>query len=343
MKIIKPSVEFYGAVPTDYEGTLKFIEIAGRTCYKSEDKIGCTLRGKISPEEFTPDYCAEDGRWDDINGGVVNCGAGCKYHSAWSFVKKLIKARHLAMVEHSNFVVRLPTEGAPGNFSTPVGRFHSHLVTNEFIYIGGNLTAWYQAILREGDDPVFVPFIKQYGKLFDISSDAYSGNWQPCPHDEIPKELHRYSAKFITDRGVTHEIVRHRPTAMDWYGEFVDSPIDIYKVFDASLAQESTRYVNYGGKDMEFIEPAGFDEWSVDAQIYFENTCGNAEYVYAVLLSEGLKPQQARAVLPNALKTEIVVTADAAEWAHIRKLRTHPSAQPDMVRVMNMMPWDEIK
>ena len=68
MKIIKPSVEFLGAVPTDYEGAVKFIERSGRVCYKSEDKI-------------TPD-------------------------SAEKFVKKLISAGHLAMAEHSNFVVR---------------------------------------------------------------------------------------------------------------------------------------------------------------------------------------------------------------------------------------------
>ena len=285
MKIIKPSVEFYGAVPTDYEGALKFIEIAGRTCYKSEDRITDT--------------------------------------SAEGFVKKLIKAGHLAMVEHSNFVVRIQKMD---NFSELlqgiVGKYLTVVNGREYTYVGGNLTAWIQAhdlnsSLKAG---VFVPFAYGYGELFDRSKRcAGSKLWQVCPHDEIPKELHRYSAKFICDRGVTHELVRHRP---------------------CSFAQESTRYVNYGGKDMEFIEPAGYDEWRGTAQFQFRRICEHAEEAYNELLHIDLKPQQARAVLPNALKTEIVVTADVAEWAHIRKLRTHPSAHPDMVRVMNMMPWD---
>jgi thymidylate synthase (FAD) len=100
--------------------------------------------------------------------------------------------------------------------------------------------------------------------------------------------------------------------------------------------------VNYGKKDMEFIEPAGYEGWMTHHQQFFESACRNAESFYNGLLSAGFKPQQARAVLPNALKTEIVVTADAKEWMHIRKLRTHKSAHPDIVRVMNMVPWEDI-
>jgi len=144
--------------------------------------------------------------------------------------------------------------------------------------------------------------------------------WEICPHNEIPKEFHRYSAKFICDRGVSHELVRHRP---------------------CSFAQESTRYVNYAGKDMEFIEPAGFEDWTNPQKNNFEITLEECEDGYKDMLIWGLKPQQARAVLPNALKTEIVVTADPAEWKHIRSLRTSKAAHPDMQRIMNMMPWKE--
>jgi thymidylate synthase ThyX len=91
---------------------------------------------------------------------------------------------------------------------------------------------------------------------------------------------------------------------------------------------------------MEFIEPDGFEEWNYAESIMFEDICERSEQAYAVMLNYKLKPQQARAVLSNALKTEIVVTADAAEWAHIRKLRTAKSSHPDMQRVMNMMPWE---
>jgi len=304
MKIIEPSVEFFGAVPTDYESTVKFIEMAGRTCYRSEDKITET--------------------------------------SAEKFVKGLIRHGHLAMVEHSNFVVKARSYiSYPEEAPTLAGKYLNVFDNGEDVFIGGNLTAWRQRVEDLGNIPVFAPFLDAYGELFGLGDNAYSNEWQACPHNEIPAELHRYSAKFVCDRGVSHEIVRHRPTAMDWFGEFVDSPIDLYKVLDASFAQESTRYVNYGGKDMEFIEPAGYENWPPFTQDTFEDILNDCEQTYNILLDDGLKPQQARAVLPNALRTEIVVTADAKEWSHIRKLRTHKSAHPDIVRVMNMVPWEE--
>ena len=292
MKIIKPSVEFFGAVPTDYAGTLAFIEKAGRTCYKSEDKITDS--------------------------------------SAEGFVKRLISAGHLAMVEHSNFVVRLSKGWIdPVTLQGELGKY-LNVIDVGSVYVGGNLTAWVRKLEEEdhGANPfsnsVFGPVLNIFGGLFGLSG-CTDDVWQVCPHNEIPKELHRYSAKFICDRGVSHELVRHRP---------------------CSFAQESTRYVNYGGNDMEFIEPW----WCNDAYgtnngaaqyNNFEQMCLFAEELYKDQLGHGQAPQAARAVLPNALKTEIVVTADAAEWAHIRKLRTASDAHPDIQRVMNMMPWEE--
>lgn len=274
MKIIKPSVEFFGAVPTDYDSSICFIEKAGRTCYKSEDKIT-----------------------DD---------------SAEKFVKKLIIAGHLAMVEHSNFVVV---------FDSPyviiihcLGKYLNTVIKNGKTYVGGSLTAWYQqSVACEFYAPLFKPFINTYNELFNITiENEAEATWQVCPHNEIPLALHRYSAKFICDRGVSHELVRHRP---------------------CSFAQESTRYVNYGGKDMEFIEPTGYEEWNYAELTMFEEICGRSEQAYNVMLHYGLKPQQARAVLPNALKTEIIITADAAEWNHILKLRCSTSAHPDFRRL----------
>ena len=277
MKIIKPSVEFYGAVPTEYNAALKFIEMAGRTCYKSEDKI------------------TED--------------------SAEGFVKKLIKAGHLAMVEHSNMVVRAekPPVFYDDNLGV-VGKYIQLFTDIEYVYAGGSLTAWFQMYNELPE--IFWPFLGVYGRMFDLPARTRTGRgtgeWEVCPYDEIPKELHRYSAKFICDRGVSHELVRHRP---------------------CSFAQESTRYVNYGGKDMEFIEPDGFEDWSQTQIGSFWHVCKTAEEHYNFQVSTGLKPQQARAVLPNALKTEIVVTADAAEWKHLFKLRCAPAAHPDFRRL----------
>ena len=295
MKIIKPSVEFFGELQTDYASTMKFIEMAGRTCYKSEDKI------------------TED--------------------SAEGFVSRLIKAGHLAMVEHSNFVVKIdrPSKGATGAIIGQTGKYLSWAIVGDTAYVGGNLTAWantHRELVEKwganlADDSMFMPFFVMYGKLFGVEVVDAECPWQVCPHNEIPHELHRYAAKFICDRGVSHELVRHRP---------------------CSFAQESTRYVNYGGTDMEFIEPTGFMEWGEEARDEFLDACYSAEISYGLMVNGyELKPQQARAVLPNALKTEIVVTADAKEWAHIRKLRTHKSAHPDIVRVMGMMPWEMIE
>lgn len=287
MKIIKPSVEFLGEVPTDCDNALKFIEAAGRTCYKSEDKITDT--------------------------------------SAGPFVKRLIKAGHLAMVEHSNFVVRKPFDiyfDYMDQLESSAGKYLSVILSAGYLYIGGNLTAWYQRTIETGMISVMEPFMDQYVGIFPHSRPENLGPWRVCPHDEIPKELHRYSARFICDRGISHELVRHRP---------------------CSFAQESTRYVNYDGKDVEFIEPAGFEEWAECLKAVFLNRCSESEQGYKILIEGGLKPQQARAILPNALKTEIVVTADAAEWQHIRNLRNAaPPAHPDMARVMNMMPWEEM-
>lgn len=289
MKLIDSSVEFFGEVPTDRESALKFIELAGRTCYKSEDKIS-------------------DG-------------------SAEKFVKKLIDAKpypHLAMVEHSNFVIRFDgcamfagCQGCPENIT---GKYLTVLQKDCKTYIGGNLTAWYQRSLefKYGTArAIFHPFIEIYGDLFGLKNSVKDfTDWEICPHNEIPRELHRYAAKFICDRGVSHELVRHRP---------------------CSFAQESTRYVNYAGKEMEFIRPSNYDNWGFSSELAFENSCRTAEADYMALIDLGHSPQRARAVLPNSIKTEIVVTTDRAEWQHIFNLRTHVTAHPDMRQLMGKL------
>ena len=129
------------------------------------------------------------------------------------------------------------------------------------------------------------------------------------------------SVKFICSRGVSHEIVRHR-------------------LF--SFAQESTRYCNYSkgkfGGECTFIVPSD-QEWGVNADEYLgfkEDSVKDtwyaalqiAEMDYISLLNQGWKPEQARDVLPNALKTEIVVTGNYREWRHFFKLRCDEKAHP---------------
>ena len=123
------------------------------------------------------------------------------------------------------------------------------------------------------------------------------------------------TVKFIVDRGVSHEIVRHRI---------------------ASFAQESTRYCNYSkdkfGKQITVIKPIFFEENS-DKYISWFQACNEAEFFYFELLEKGATPEEARSVLPNSLKTEIVVTMNLREWRHFFKLRTTPNAHPQIREV----------
>jgi len=121
------------------------------------------------------------------------------------------------------------------------------------------------------------------------------------------------TVKFITNRGVTHEMVRHRI---------------------AAYSQESTRYVNYGGKDMEFIKPVWFDDCSMVERVSFKEALRYAEDTYNNLLLLGWSPQKAREVLPNALKTEIVATYNMRTWRHVFKQRCSKAAHPQMRALM---------
>jgi thymidylate synthase (FAD) len=124
------------------------------------------------------------------------------------------------------------------------------------------------------------------------------------------------SLLFICDRGVTHELVRHRLV---------------------SYCQESTRYCNYGkdkfGKEITVIEPPGLNDLT---RSFWKQSVEETETQYMNLIDSGVSPQIARSVLPNCLKTEIIVTANFREWRHILKLRTSPAAHPQIREVMEI-------
>ena len=127
------------------------------------------------------------------------------------------------------------------------------------------------------------------------------------------------SVRFVCDRGVSHEIVRHRI---------------------AAYCQESTRYCNYSkgdfGGEITVVKPVYLAE---DTPVYriWKRSCETAEIAYFDLLNEGCTAQEARAVLPNSLKTEVVMTADIREWRHFIKLRNSPAAHPQMREVAGML------
>lgn len=125
------------------------------------------------------------------------------------------------------------------------------------------------------------------------------------------------SVEFTTDRAIANELERHRL---------------------CSFAQESTRYCNYSkdkfGNELTFVKP----EWLLDYFAYeaslWVDTCTLAERNYLALLRKGLKPEDARCVLPLSLATKLVMTTNYAEWRHIFKLRTAKGAHPQMRALM---------
>ena len=127
------------------------------------------------------------------------------------------------------------------------------------------------------------------------------------------------SVKFIVDRGVSHEIVRHRIS---------------------SFAQESTRYCNYSkdkfGNELTFIKPCFWEKGSLEYQKW-EQAMQMIEDTYNEMIAMGAKPQEARSILPNSLKTELIVTMDLREWRHFFRLRTAERAHPQMREVVGML------
>lgn len=288
------------------QGIYKQIELAGRTCYKSEDKITDS--------------------------------------SSVDFVKRMIESGHTAMLEHGTVYLKLPPVIDPMT------------VNKTFDYMRNP----YSRVVVNGYDADYVTT-----NLRVLQENDWLGDLKYLCE---PAELHqrRISIKFTTDRGVSHELVRHR-------------------VF--SFAQESTRYCNYSkdkfGNELTFIipswldipegmaywhdgicfrvgasdenpmgisvMPANFDDAeAISCYLHSLDSCNRA---YMRLLkawedkkedkrfrtgfkNNPLTPQQARQVLPNALKTEIVMTGFVSDWKHffdLRLLGTTGKPHPDML------------
>ena len=135
-------------------------------------------------------------------------------------------------------------------------------------------------------------------------------------------EHHNITMKFITDRGVTHELVRHRL---------------------ASYSQESTRYCNYKDKEIEFILPVEFYDLIFNSEQYdsWLKVLQMSEAHYKNMIAKGATSQLARSVLPNSLKTEIIVTMNIRSWRHFFKLRMSKAAHPQM-RDLSIQAYKEL-
>lgn len=158
---------------------------------------------------------------------------------------------------------------------------------------------------------------KSEDKITDDSACAFVSKIRSINHESV-LEHGAITVKFICDRGVTHELVRHRI---------------------ASFSQESTRYCNYSkdkfGNELTVIDPrGGFPEMSSEMFSQWRMAMQFAEERYFYLTDLGAKAQLARDVLPNSLKTEIVMTTNPREWRHVFKLRCAEAAHPQMREVM---------
>jgi thymidylate synthase (FAD) len=210
MKIVEQGYEIIN-LP---DNLLQIIELAGRTCYKSEDKIGCMDDACTKPQY---NYTFQE------DTDLFGCDCACPNHSSHKFTKMLLDRGHHAMIEFGDIIVR-----------------------------------------------------------------------------------------FTTNRGVTHELVRHRL---------------------CSFAQESSRYVRYDGS-MEFIRPVWWDSSNDEQKYAWTGAMEMTEGYYIDLLNSGWRPEQAREVLPNSLKTEIVMKADIREWRHMFALRCSKKAHPQIRALM---------
>ena len=158
---------------------------------------------------------------------------------------------------------------------------------------------------------------KSEDKITEDSASAFIDKIKNFKHESV-LEHGSITVRFIVDRGVSHELVRHRL---------------------ASFSQESTRYCNYGknkfGSEITVIDPfPAFPHWQPHQFNFWKEACEIAESHYFLLLHNGASAQEARSVLPNSLKTEVMMTANPREWRHVFKVRCHRDAHPQIREVM---------
>ncbi|MGB9598606.1 MAG: FAD-dependent thymidylate synthase [Minisyncoccales bacterium] len=173
----------------------------------------------------------------------------------------------------------------------------------------------YFIIEEEIDGEKILKNLERYGrvcykseeKITPESSKTFIRNILKAGHESVI-EHEKITVRVICDRGLSHEIVRHRI---------------------ASYSQESTRYCNYKNKGIVFIEPFFFKQDQKKYQTWLEAMEG-CERAYNRLIELGAKPEEARSVLPNSLKTEIIITYNLREWRHFFKLRLSKNAHQQM-------------
>lgn len=246
------------------------------------------------------------------------------------FVERLVSSGHRAMVEHQRFLFEI----SPELYEVVLRKNNPFLLLRK-AKVGGKEACFLSLSVRPlledfASDPDFDDIKAGFPSairevLFpNVSSDHPA---KPVPPDAIRsltgekfyEDVRFVTYHLITDRGVTHELVRHRP---------------------CSFAQESTRYCNYTkdkfSKALTFMKPLRYDEFREIYDRYYQ-ACAEA---YFALIENGAKPDEARSVLPNSLKASIMVTCSITEWKHIFDLRCDEHAHPDIRRIMLLVQSD---
>jgi thymidylate synthase (FAD) len=295
MRVISPSFEILTEL--DNGSMASRIEICGRVCYKSEEKI-------------TAD-------------------------SAEPFIKNVLKRKHNSVAEMAVLTIEvfIDQHSYLGRFFEAIPRYFAiDLVEKNVLMMTGSVRAFRELFMNNPSVKVIKGITAFLGARYPLFFDDLKpkSGWMPqtgikirkvplAEVDSLPAEQlarHRSIAvKFITNRAVTHEIVRHRP---------------------CSFLQESQRYCRYDknqfGNEVTFIKPMFFEDASPEYAIW-EKAMRETEAMYLDLLKT-VSPQAARTILPNSCKTEIVVYASLAEWGHIFMQRTSPAAEPSMRELM---------
>lgn len=290
MKIVKAG--FVVEERDELRGGLKIIERAGRTCYKSEDHT-------------RPD-------------------------SAERFVEKCIRSHHDAMLEHGDYIFLIDDKHIYDNVAEGLQMIRDAgdqapmlemTCINNRPIVSGNIRAWRELFGYASLAGAY--FIGHMDSIY--TQGFFDSGMQPDPRvkqiryadliDRKEKLTHqRMTVRWIVDRGVSHEFVRHRKM---------------------SFAQESTRYCNYSGdkfdNEISVIEP--FYLQHEDLSLWKRSTMSD-EVAYMHLIRGGRTPQEARTVLPTSTKTELVMTGNLRTWQHFFDLRSaektgkaHPQAK----------------
>jgi thymidylate synthase (FAD) len=294
MKIIGPS--FHIQDELDRTSLAVRLESCGRVCYKSEDKI----TGESAIPFVT--RIASHGHNSVLEMAVITFRVTCRSHHIDNFLA--CQPKYLVVDKSDDGLLITASVRA---FKELYTIFPENQIINDLI------------LVLVGIAPFIFEKVVDLRKTLEKDQSCKISKMSLSDVDGLPAALrlrHRFvGVRFIVNRAVTHELVRHRP---------------------CSFLQESQRYCRYSEDKFEnqvtFIKPMFFQTESKEFKLWQE-AMAQAETIYLKLL-ETSTPQAARTVLPNSCKTEIIVFCNLVEWRHIFALRTSPAAEPSMREIM---------